>query len=188
MAPDRNVPKVETLFFISFPPKYPACSLFGRVTRPLLAFNVETKEIIFLKDYWKADVDGMTKEGEIYALLESKGVPNNAPFGKGNDVRHHTTLMHTLRNEKRACWSRDMVPLSQYRMSVDVVARLLTSFKASRESVSAIADAMTGKTSFADSNRSTNFSLPQHITMPISTIMSFIVTLVRVTSKHIKCV
>jgi hypothetical protein len=37
----------------------------------MLAFNMETKEIVFLQDYWRADVDGMEKEGEIYALLES---------------------------------------------------------------------------------------------------------------------
>jgi hypothetical protein len=40
----------------------------------------------------------MEKEGEIYALLESKGVPNIAPFGKGNDVHNHMTLMHTPRS------------------------------------------------------------------------------------------
>jgi len=143
----------------------------------MLAFNMETREIVFLKDYY-----GMEKEGEIYALLEAKGVPNIASFGKGNDVRHHKTLTHTLRNEKWACWSKAMVLLSQYRMSLDVVARLLTSFKSSREFVSAIADAMTGKISFADSDRKTNFSLPQHINMPISTRMSFIVTSARAIS------
>jgi hypothetical protein len=124
----------------------------------------------------------MKKEGEIYALLESKGVPNIAPFGKGNNVRRHMTLTHTLRNEKWACWSRVMVLLSQYRMSLNVVARLLTSFKSSREFVGAIADAMTGKTSLADSSRKTNFSLPQHINMRISTLMSFIVTSARAIS------
>ena len=182
MVPDRDDPKVETPFIISYPPKYTARSPFGRATRPMLAFNMETKEIVFLKDYWRADIDGMEKEGEIYALLESKGVPNIAPFGKGNDVRHHTTLTHTLKNEKWACWSGDMVPLGQYRMSLDVVARLLTSFKSSREFVSAIADAMTGKTPCADSDRKTHFLLPQHINMPISTLMSFIVTSARVIS------
>ena len=124
----------------------------------------------------------MEKEGEIYAILESKGVPNIAPFGKGNDVRDHMSLTHTLRDEEWACWSRVMVLLSQYRMSLDVVARLLTSFKSSQEFVSAIADAMTGKTSFVDSDRKTHFSLPQHINMPISTLMSFIVTSVWVIS------
>jgi hypothetical protein len=148
----------------------------------MLAFNTETREIVFLKDYWRADVDGMEKEGEIYALLESKGVPNIAPFGKGNDVRHHTTLTHTLRNEKWACWSRVMVLFSQYKMSLDVVARHLVLFKFSQEFVSAIADAMTGKTSFADSDLKTNLSLPQRINMPILMLMFFIMTSARVTS------
>ena len=142
MVPDRDHPKVETPFIISFPPKY----TIRTSTRPTLVFNMETKYIVFLKDYWRADVDCMEKDSEIYVLLESKGVSNITPFGKGNDVRHHTTLMHTLRNEKCAYWSGDMVPLSQYRMSLDVIARLLTSFKSSREFVGAIADAMTGKT------------------------------------------
>ena len=138
MVPDRDNPAVETPFIISFPPKYTARSPFGRATRPILAFNMETREIVFLKYYWRADVDDMKKEGEIYALLESKVVPNIAPFGKGNDVRRHTTLTQTLRNEKWACWSRIMVLLSQYRMSLEVVARLLTSFKSSREFMSAL--------------------------------------------------
>jgi hypothetical protein len=182
MVPDRDDPKVETPFIISFPPKYTTRSPFGRATRPMLAFSMETREVVFLKDYWRADVDGMMKEGKIYALLESKGVPNIAPFGKGNDVRDHISLTHTLTDKKWACWSRVMVLLRQYRMSLDVVARHLISFKSSREFVSAIADAMTGKPSFADSDRITNFLLPQHTNMPISPLMSFIVTSVQVTS------
>jgi len=182
MVPDRDDADVKTPFIISFPPKYTACSPFGRATRPMLAFNTETREIVFLKDYWRANVDGMKKEGDIYALLESKGVPNIAPVGKRNDLRRHMTLTHTLRNERWACKSKVMVLLSQYRMSLNVVARLLTSFKSSGEFVGAIADAMTGKPSLADSGRKTNFSLPQHINMRISTLMSFIVTSARVIS------
>jgi hypothetical protein len=48
----------------------------------MLAFN---KEIIFLKDYWRVDVDGMEKEDDIFALL---GNPNIAPFGRGNLCDH----------------------------------------------------------------------------------------------------
>jgi hypothetical protein len=54
MVPDRDDPKVETPFSISFPPQYTARSPFGRATRPMLAFNTETGEIVFLKDYWRA--------------------------------------------------------------------------------------------------------------------------------------
>ena len=91
MVPDHNVLKVETPFIISLPPKYTTHSPFGRATRPMLVFTMEMKEIVFPKDYWRADVDGMEKEGKIHVLLELKGVSNIAPFGKGNDVRHHTT-------------------------------------------------------------------------------------------------
>jgi hypothetical protein len=115
----------------------------------------------------------MKKEGEIYARLESHHVPN---------VRDHTTLTHSLRNEKWACWSREMVLLREYRMSLDVVARHLTSFNSSGEFVSVIADTMEGKTSFAESDRMTNFSLAQPIDMPILTPVFFTVTLVRLTS------
>jgi hypothetical protein len=114
---------------------------------------MEMKEVIFLKDYWRVDVDGMMKEGKIYELLESRGIPNIVPFGKGIDVRDHTSLTHMLGDEKWACWSRVMVLLRQYRMSLDVVARHLISFNSSREFVSAIANTMAGKTLFADSNR-----------------------------------
>jgi hypothetical protein len=69
----------------------------------MLTFNMETRQVVFLKDYWRADVDGMVKEGKIYAILESKGVPNIAPFGEENDVSDHTTLTHTQRNDKWAC-------------------------------------------------------------------------------------
>ena len=82
----------------------------------------------------------MMNEGKIHAVLESKGVANITPFGKGNDVRDHMSLTHTLRDEEWACWSRVMVLLRQYRMSLDVVARRFISFKCSRECVSAIAN------------------------------------------------
>ena len=156
IVPDRNKPEDEKRFVVSFPQKYTARSPFGRATRPMLAFDMEKGTIVFLKDYWRADVNGMEKEGEIYAILESKDVPNIPPFGKGNDVRDHTTLTQTLRGEEWACWSKDMVPLRHYRMSLDVVARHLTSFRSSHEFVSAIADAMEGKTSFADFTHMTN--------------------------------
>jgi hypothetical protein len=104
--------------------------------------NMETREVIFLKDYRRADVDGMMKEGKINTLLESKGVPNIVPFGKGNDVYNHTSISHTLIDEKLKCWSRVIVLFKQYRMSLDVVAQFLASFNPSWVFLSAIANAM----------------------------------------------
>ena len=175
-VPDRDEAEDEKHVIVSFPPEYTARSPFGRVTRPMLAFDMEKEEIVFLKDYWRADVDGMEKEGEIYRLLESNGVPNIAPFGKGNDVRDHATVTNALRKENWACSSKDMVLLRHYRMTLDIVGRPLTSFRSSREFVGAIADAMEGKTSFVDPTPLTNSWLPQHMIMPTSMPISFIVT------------
>ena len=127
-------------------------------------------------------MDGMMKKGEIYKRLESNRVPNIAPFGKGNDVRDHTTLTHTLRDEKWACRSREML-LRHYRMSLDVVARPLILFESSQEFVGAIADAMEGKTYSANFTHMTNFSLAQPINMPISSLVFSIVTSAQVISQ-----
>ena len=182
MVPDRVNAEDEKQFVVSFPPEYTARSPFGRGTRPMLAFDMEKEKIVFLKDYWRADVDGMDKEGKIYELLEENHVPNIPPFGRGNDVRDHMTLTNTLREKTWACSSKEMVLLRHYRMTLDVVGRPLTSFGSSWEFVSAIADAMEGKTSFADFTHMTNSWVPQRMTMPTSMPMFFIVTLARVIS------
>jgi hypothetical protein len=61
-------------------------------------------------------------------------------------------------------------------MSLDVVGKPLTSFSSSRQFVSAIADAMEGKTIHADFTHMTNSWFPQRMTMPTSMPVSFIVT------------
>jgi Fungal protein kinase len=101
MVPERSDPKIEKPFILSYPPIYTTRSPFGRATRAMLAFDMEGGTIVFLKDYWRPDVDGMQKEGEIYVLLESKGVPNIAPFGKGNDLRDYLTVTLTHTGTKR---------------------------------------------------------------------------------------
>jgi hypothetical protein len=60
--------------------------------------------------------------------------------------------LSTMRDDSEiwACCSSDMVTLKHYRMSLDVVARPLTSFCSSLEFVSAITDAMEGTISFAE--------------------------------------
>ena len=76
MVLDRDDPTVEMQFIISFPPKYMARPPFGRATQPMLAFDVEARDIVFLKDHWRR----MWMEGDIYARLNSNHVPNIAPL------------------------------------------------------------------------------------------------------------
>ncbi|KAF9476315.1 hypothetical protein BDN70DRAFT_863521 [Pholiota conissans] len=144
LVPDRTDPGLEKPVLVSFPPRYSCRSPFSRSTRPMLAFDLTEKELHFLKDFWRADVDGIDKEGDIYQLLKSKGVSNIAPFGMGNDVRNHATVADVWAS-KDLPWltpTNRLVPLRHYRMTLRVVYRRLNDFKSSHEFISAIADAM----------------------------------------------
>ena len=99
---------------------------------------------------------------------------------KGNDVRNHATVTDVLKVEDAtgewALRSKEMTSYRHYRMTLDVVAHPLTSFRFSREFVRAIADAMEGETSFGDVTHVTNSRLSHHMIMPTSMSESFIVT------------
>jgi hypothetical protein len=55
MIPDRD-DTTEHAFLISYPPRYTYRSPFGRDTRPIRAYDMEKKKIVFVKDYWRPDV------------------------------------------------------------------------------------------------------------------------------------
>ena len=65
MIPARNDPSVEHPHIISYPPTYQRQSTFGRTTRAMIAVDVETQKLVFVKACWRANVDDMEKEGEI---------------------------------------------------------------------------------------------------------------------------
>lgn len=120
----------------------------------MLAFDLETKEIVFMKDYWRPDVADIEKEGDIYGILRAHNVPNIAPFGTGNDVRNHVTRTQEFVNKywvrRRRAPGREAIaltPLRQYRMTLLVIGEPLIDFKSSKQFVAAIADAMKGKNS-----------------------------------------
>ena len=96
MIPARNDPSVEHPHIISYPPTYQRQLILGRATREMVAVDVETRELLFVKVYWRASVDGMEKEGDIYGILESHQVPHIAPFGHVNDVRNISSLTQTF--------------------------------------------------------------------------------------------
>ena len=99
---DRDL-TTEYDFLISYPPKYSYRSPFGRATRPMRAYDMRKKKVVFVKDYWRPDSSEIEKEGDIYRSLESAQVPYIAPFGVGNDVRNFTTHIQRYREHIWAC-------------------------------------------------------------------------------------
>ncbi|KAH9159380.1 hypothetical protein EDB89DRAFT_1916283 [Lactarius sanguifluus] len=66
----------------------------GRATRTSIAYDIERNCIVFFKDSWRVDCDGIKREGEIYAMLNDAGVPNvprcSASGDVGEDIYHST--------------------------------------------------------------------------------------------------
>jgi hypothetical protein len=155
---DRENPDIQHLHLASFPPPYQRISPFGRMTRTLQAFDLETKEFVFVKDYWRVVAAGMVKEGDIYSRLERHNVPNIAPFGNGNDVRCPVWSkktkglvlkpVHTrneVRPEDKIKNHKRLEKWTLYRMSLKVIGDGLEKFESTKQLVTAIADAMEGE-------------------------------------------
>jgi len=61
----------------------------GRATRGFVAMSVKTKELVFLKDSWRPDVEGIQPEDHWYRLLRKGkrgGGKNIGAFSHGSDV------------------------------------------------------------------------------------------------------
>ncbi|KAF8191341.1 hypothetical protein BJ912DRAFT_830421, partial [Pholiota molesta] len=126
-------------------------SPFSSATRPMLAFDLKTKKLVFmiLKDYWRPNVADIEKEGDVYEILHAHKVDYIAEFGTGNDARDHVTRTQEFINKGWALRRRPqggeaivLTPLCQYRMTLLVIGEPLINFKSSKQFVSAIADAM----------------------------------------------
>ncbi|KAH9048759.1 hypothetical protein EDB84DRAFT_1434043 [Lactarius hengduanensis] len=72
----------------------------GRVTHTSIAYNIKRNCIVFFKDSWRVDCNGIKREGEIYAMLNNTGVLNVprclASGDVGKDIYHST---HTNRKD-----------------------------------------------------------------------------------------
>ena len=141
--PDRDT-TTEHDFLISYPPKYSYRSPFGRATRPMRAYDMLKKKVVFVKDYWRPDSPEIEKEGDIYRSLERAQVPYIAPFGVGNDVRNFRTHIQRYREHVWACETVRFSGLVLYRMSLDKLGDDLVEFESTHELAKVISHAMTG--------------------------------------------
>ncbi|KAI5809917.1 hypothetical protein DFH27DRAFT_166563 [Peziza echinospora] len=140
LIPDQEDPDTLHPHIISYPLRFVTSSPFGRATRTFLAYNPATQRIVFVKDYWRPAVGGITKEGDIYKKLKENGVRHIAPFGHGNDIAGQKTIDLSKYEWAKAARST----LQHYRMSLRVIGGRLQDFPSTRVLVGAVADAMEG--------------------------------------------
>jgi len=61
-------------------------ALFGRSTFGYIAYDVATSKLVYLKDFWRTDLLGIQREGDVYRELHSAQVPNIPVLGRAGDV------------------------------------------------------------------------------------------------------
>jgi hypothetical protein len=126
-------------------PKYSVQSPFGRATRGMPGVDLESKRHVFVKDYWRPDVEGVEKEGEIYRRLRQHNVRHISTFYCGNDIRSQATITQSYGDPQADSPPQALEGFQHYRMALLDVGRPLTMFKSTREMINVIADAMEGK-------------------------------------------
>ncbi|KAI0292350.1 kinase-like domain-containing protein [Multifurca ochricompacta] len=133
--------------------------LFGRSTFGYIAFDVASTNLVYLKDFWRTDLPGIEKEGDIYHKLHDAQVPNIPRLGAAGDVpvspectatasfaTQRTRTQDYLRipgGEHEWCPGQPHVdPYVHYRLVLETLGKPLSTFKSTRQLCEVIRDAI----------------------------------------------
>lgn len=121
----------------------------GRWTRTSIAYDVQRRRSVFIKDSWRVSLEGLTPEGQIYSELHDNSVPN-VPFcsdaGDIGDDLYHSSRTHEFNDRYGSpSLSTYLVPHRHYRLVLDTIGQPLQTFRRSRHLVSAVYDALVGE-------------------------------------------
>ena len=161
-APDEN-PKC----YITPSAKWATEALIGRATFGYIAYDVESGNLVYLKDYWRVDHPDVQKEGDVYRELHEAEVPNIARMGRAGDVPRipgrgglqvtWTAVQRTKTQDylsgpgSRYSWCPGhprVEPYVHYRLVLETVGMSLNRFKSTRQLCEVIRDAVVGEEVF----------------------------------------
>jgi Fungal protein kinase len=121
---------------------------FGRSTRTFIAYNLQSKECVFMKDSWRVETANAPIEGNIYQTLNQKGVKNIPKCVSCCDVCEERYRRTQTQSFSEASWLGSFEfsspPLRHHRLILKSVGRKLNKFTSSRELVRAIRAALIG--------------------------------------------
>ena len=147
--PDHSSPSCQpSRYIVESPcsrPDIPA----GRWTQTSIAYDVERKKRVLLKDSWRVLLDDISPEGEIYSHLHSQSVPYIPHCYRAGDISnelYHTSRTHEFNPEPGLPYhSPHLVPHRHYRLVLDTIGRPLETFSRSWELVNTVYDALRGE-------------------------------------------
>ncbi|KAH9948267.1 hypothetical protein B0H21DRAFT_890600 [Amylocystis lapponica] len=115
--------------FLVCKPHFHASGMYGRGTRGYVALDCETKELVYLKDVWRIDLNGIRKEGVVLQELNQKHVRNVPTLCCHGDVPNQCS--ETWRYWWGQPESNPMQRYTHYRLVEHEVGRPLKDFNSS---------------------------------------------------------
>ncbi|KAI0295048.1 hypothetical protein B0F90DRAFT_1638675, partial [Multifurca ochricompacta] len=108
-----------------------------------IAYDVATTNLVYLKDFWRTDLPGIQKEGDVYRELHDAQVPNIAKFGRAGDVPLTQDYVRRPGGEHDWCPGQPCVdPYVHYRLVLKTLGKPLNTFKSTRQLCEVIRDAI----------------------------------------------
>lgn len=134
-------------------------ALIGRATFGYIAFDVESGNLVYLKDFWRVDHPEIQKEGDVYRELHEAQVPNIAEMDRAGDVpliscngELQVTALAVQRTRTQEYVGSPWCPghpqvesYVHYRLVLKTVGISLNRFKSTRQLCGVIRDAIVGE-------------------------------------------
>ena len=158
-----RAPNEEPRRYITPSAKWATEALIGRATFGYIAYETESGNLVYLKDFWRSDHPEIQKEGDVYHELHEAKVPNIAKMGRAGDVPlppdgdklyvspgvQRTRTQDYLSgpgSQHSWCPGHPRVePYIHYRLVLETVGTPLNRFRSTRQLCEVIRDAIVGK-------------------------------------------
>ena len=115
----------------------------GRGGKGFVAYDLNRKRIVFLKDYWYAKHETVHPETDVYKKLKEHNVPNVATLLAGGDVGGPSALQETLTEEFLTSEEKP-TKRRHHRFVVNEVGRPLETYQTTAQLFSFVLKALTG--------------------------------------------
>ncbi|KAH9975124.1 hypothetical protein BGW80DRAFT_1204651, partial [Lactifluus volemus] len=152
--------------------KWATDALIGRATFGYIAYDVESGNLVYLKDYWRIDHPDVQREGDVYGELHGAHVPNIAKMSRACDVpqisgrgalqvqwpqvQRTRTQDYLSRPGGAYSWCPGhprVEPYIHHRLVLETVGMPLNHFKSTRQLCEVIRDAIVAHTAAYNKTR-----------------------------------
>ncbi|KAI9441144.1 hypothetical protein BJY52DRAFT_1195097 [Lactarius psammicola] len=119
----------------------------GRTTRTSITYDIHRDHVIFFKDSWRVNYEGIMREGETYKLLNDTlicNIPHCSASGDVGEDTYHSTRTDQFTGEPwvLASSTPDFTPHWHHQLILDDIGKRLETFRCSRDMVRAILAAL----------------------------------------------